>query len=82
LTRVIEAAVDGANILSLCELGDELIDAACKLAYVKTKGMSKGVAFPTCVSVNQVACNFSPLKSDPEASLALKAGDVVKMYHQ
>jgi len=79
LTRVVEACVAGANILSLCQLGDEQIDAACKLAYVKSKGMSKGVAFPTCVSVNHVACNFSPLRSDPEAGLALNEGDVVKV---
>ena len=37
-----------------------------------------GIAFPTCISVNNCICHFSPLKSDPE--LLLKDGDMVKMY--
>lgn len=36
-----------------------------------------GIAFPTCVSVNNCICHFSPLKSDPDKELA--DGDVVKM---
>lgn len=36
-----------------------------------------GIAFPTCVSVNNCVCHFSPLKSDPE--VILKDGDLVKM---
>lgn len=39
--------------------------------------MRKGVAFPTCVSVNHVICHFSPLKSDPD--VILSDGDVVKV---
>jgi len=38
-----------------------------------------GIGFPTCVSVNNVVCNFSPLRSDPEASTTLKNGDMVKI---
>lgn len=37
-----------------------------------------GIAFPTCVSVNNCICHFSPLKSDPDRELA--DGDVVKMW--
>ena len=36
-----------------------------------------GIAFPTCVSVNNCICNFSPLRSDPPVKL--KTEDVVKM---
>lgn len=36
-----------------------------------------GIAFPTCVSVNNCVCHFSPLKSDPDYTL--KDGDLVKM---
>ncbi|CAI5647527.1 unnamed protein product [Oreochromis niloticus] len=39
--------------------------------------MKKGIAFPTCVSVNNCVCHFSPLKSDPE--IILKDGDLVKI---
>lgn len=38
---------------------------------------STGIAFPTCVSVNNCVCHFSPLKSDPD--VILKDGDLVKM---
>lgn len=36
-----------------------------------------GIAFPTCVSVNNCICHYSPLKSDAE--YILKDGDVVKL---
>lgn len=36
-----------------------------------------GIAFPTCVSVNNCVCHFSPLKSDPD--YMLKDGDLVKV---
>ena len=36
-----------------------------------------GIAFPTCVSVNNCVCHCSPLKSDPD--IILKDGDLVKM---
>ena len=36
-----------------------------------------GIAFPTCISVNNCVCHFSPLKSD--ADVTLHTGDLVKM---
>jgi curved DNA binding protein len=39
--------------------------------------MKKGIAFPTCLSVNNCICHFSPSKND--ADLILKEGDVVKI---
>lgn len=36
-----------------------------------------GIAFPTCVSVNNCVCHFSPVKSDP--NVILKDGDLVKV---
>lgn len=36
-----------------------------------------GIAFPTCVSVNNCVCHYSPLKSDND--VILKDGDLVKM---
>ena len=38
--------------------------------------MDKGIAFPLCISVNEVCGHFSPLK---EESTKLKNGDVVKI---
>ncbi len=37
-----------------------------------------GIAFPTCVSVNNCVCHHSPLRSDPD--VILKDGDLVKMW--
>jgi len=39
-------------------------------------GIEKGVAFPTCVSVNELVGHYSPLKGE---SRALKTGDLVKV---
>merc|ERR1719277_1129277 len=43
---------------------------------VKDKKIEKGVAFPTCVSVNELVGHFSPLKGE---SRKLKEGEVVKV---
>lgn len=40
------------------------------------KKIERGVAFPTCISVNNTVCHFSPLASDESV---LEAGDIVKM---
>ena len=37
-----------------------------------------GIAFPTCVSLNECVCHQSPLGSDKE--IVLQAGDLVKVY--
>lgn len=42
---------------------------------VKMK-IERGVAFPTCISVNHTICHFSPLASD---ETVLEEGDILKM---
>jgi len=45
--------------------------------------MEKGIAFPTCLSVNEICGHYSPLVSDAtekeKETATLKEGDVVKM---
>lgn len=110
LKMVVEAAVAGASVLSLCEKGDSFIMEEIGKIFKKEKEMKKGqqlatfhltfdtsftlvfyasapssfnvgsfagIAFPTCLSVNNCVCHFSPVKSDPD--VILKDGDVVKM---
>ncbi|KAJ3276826.1 Proliferation-associated protein 2G4 [Terramyces sp. JEL0728] len=81
-TRAMKAVVDavkaGSKVLDLCKLGDETIEKIAKTVYNKNK-VQKGIAFPTCVSPNEYVCHLSPLDSDPEAALTLKAGDVVRI---
>lgn len=40
------------------------------------KSSERGVAVPTCVSINNLVQNFSPLA---ENDIILKPGDIVKM---
>lgn len=50
----------------------------CSLhCQVKGRVIEKGVAFPTCVSVNECVCHNSPLIS--EAQEDIKEGDIVKV---
>lgn len=45
--------------------------------FKKEKEIKKGIAFPTCLSVNNCICHFSPARNDPD--YVLKEGDVVKI---
>ncbi|KAI7859508.1 DNA-binding protein [Circinella umbellata] len=78
LDKVIQQCVDGAKILDICVAGDKAIVEATKAVYTKKK-FSKGIGFPTTISVNNCVAHFSPLPSDPEASTILKDGDVAKI---
>uniref|UniRef100_A0AAX7T723 Peptidase M24 domain-containing protein n=1 Tax=Astatotilapia calliptera TaxID=8154 RepID=A0AAX7T723_ASTCA len=66
LKAVVEAAKTGVSVLSLCEKGDAFIVAETGKIFKREKEMKKGIAFPTCVSVNN--CVF-----------ILKDGDLVKI---
>ncbi|KAH3759020.1 proliferation-associated protein 1 [Pelomyxa schiedti] len=73
LECAIAAATPGAKIVNVCKAGDKFIlDALAKFPKIK----EKGVAFPTCVSVNNVAGHFSPLSDDQST---LKLNDIAKI---
>lgn len=75
LKEVIAKCVAGANIAEICSFGDSKIEEETKKVF-KGKKIERGVAFPTCINVNEVCGHYSPLKSEPTF---LAAGDVVKM---
>jgi len=75
LEKVIAKCTADANIVDICEFGDKEIESEVAKVYGKKK-MEKGIAFPTCVSINEVCGHFSPLKSEP---VKLKDGDLVKI---
>lgn len=77
LKLVFESAIPGVSVLSLCEKGDVYIMQETGKIFKKEKEMKKGIAFPTCVSINNCVCHYSPLKSDPD--VILKDGDLVKI---
>jgi len=72
---------DGASVLEVCQFGDTVVSQACASIYqkkVKGAAIEKGIAFPTCMSVNEVVCHNCPLASDISPQL-IKAGDIVKI---
>jgi len=75
LAALVKQVAPGKKALELAEFGDSEINKEVKIKY--TKGdIEKGVAFPTCVSVNNCVGHYSPLTGD---SLTIQEGDVVKM---
>ncbi|XP_037955307.1 proliferation-associated protein 2G4 [Teleopsis dalmanni] len=77
LKTVVGLCVAGASVRDVCTQGDNLIIDETGKVYKKEKDLKKGIAFPTCISVNNCICHFSPTKNDPDQTL--KDGDVVKV---
>mmetsp|Transcript_30042 Transcript_30042/g.58690 ORF Transcript_30042/g.58690 Transcript_30042/m.58690 type:complete len:366 (+) Transcript_30042:36-1133(+) len=69
------ACAVGKSVAELCELGDNTINEKLTTVY-KGKKIEKGIAFPTCISLNNCCGHFSPLKED---TIDLKDGDVAKI---
>jgi curved DNA binding protein len=77
LREVVDRCVPGASIKDTCIYGDKRLDEETTRVFKKDKDVKKGIAFPTCLSVNNYICHFSPLVSDPD--IILKDNDVVKI---
>ena len=58
-------------------LGDSRLVEETSKAFKKDKKLVKGIAFPTCISVNNCICHFSPLTTEPDVTIA--DGDMVKI---
>ncbi|GET86918.1 hypothetical protein, conserved [Leishmania tarentolae] len=83
LDQLSAACVPGANTKVLCDTGDEEVALRLKALFVKTKGadgkrLTRGISYPTNVSVNEMLCNDSPFRM--EDGNILKEGDVVKLH--
>ncbi|XP_055354921.1 proliferation-associated protein 2G4-like [Paramacrobiotus metropolitanus] len=72
---LLEKCVPSQSVRELCEAADAMIVAETSLVF--KANLYKGVAFPTCISVNNCVCYFSPLKADPDR--LLDHGDLVKI---
>jgi curved DNA binding protein len=77
LREVIDRCVPGASIKDTCIYGDKRLEEETSRVFKKDKDVKKGIAFPTCLSINNYICHFSPLVSDPD--MILKDDDVVKI---
>lgn len=74
---------DGAKIWDIAQEGDALIEEETSKIYnsKKNKVESKGIAFPTSLSPNNIADHLSPINAeDAQSNLTLKTGDVVKVH--
>ncbi|KAK9126707.1 hypothetical protein Scep_015553 [Stephania cephalantha] len=77
LQLVVSECKPKAKIVDLCEKGDSFIREQSGNMYKNVKKkIERGVAFPTCVSVNNTVCHCSPLASD---ETVLEEGDIVKI---
>jgi methionine aminopeptidase len=72
---VIAKCVPKASVVDICAYGDAEIEKECGKVYAKKK-YEKGVAFPVCVSSNEVCGHYSPLASENNE---LKEGDIAKI---
>jgi len=77
LNTLIESVQVGVGVKELCDKGDALLLEETGKVFKKEKDLKKGIAFPTCLSVNNCICHFSPTKNDPD--YILKDDDVVKI---
>ncbi|KAK1351571.1 Metallopeptidase M24 family protein [Heracleum sosnowskyi] len=77
LQLVLSECRPNAKIVDICEKGDSYITTQTSNMYKNVKKkVEKGIAFPTCLSVNNTVCHFSPLASD---ETVLEEGDVIKI---
>lgn len=75
MEELLQKLLPGADVHELTRWGNTRIVELCR-EHFPSKKMEKGVAFPVCVSPNEIVGNFAPLK---EESIVLKNGDLVKV---
>ncbi|ETO03829.1 aminopeptidase/ metalloexopeptidase [Reticulomyxa filosa] len=77
LHALIKSCSPGVSVVELCKLGDMMIDSETSKVFpaLKSRGQ-KGIAFPTCISVNEIAGHYSPFSDDNKK---LAPGDMVKI---
>merc|ERR1712098_803315 len=77
LKELCDACKPGVSVRDLCIKGDERLVEETGKAFKKDKKLIKGIAFPTCISVNNCICHYSPLTTEQDTVLA--DGDMVKI---
>lgn len=78
LEKVISLCVPGADIYTVCQEGDKFMVEELQKVFSnkKSKKLERGIAFPTCVSVNNIMGHYSPLSDE---TTQLQEGDVAKI---
>jgi len=67
-----------ADIHTICQEVDKFMDEELKKVFSnkKSKKLERGIAMPTCISVNEICGHYSPMADESDK---LKEGDVAKM---
>ena len=73
MNKIIEFVKEGTRVLTICKIGDTFINNALNSVFKKIK--HKGIAFPTCININNCAGYYSPL----DDSVIIKNGDIVNI---
>jgi curved DNA binding protein len=79
MQKVLDACKPDVDVAELCKLGDDFIFEETQKLFnkkVKGKAVERGIAFPTCISRNNLCGHVSPLDGE---SHKLETGDVVKV---
>ena len=74
LQVIIDNCKAGKSVTELCVLGDTTIQTKLASLY---RGVEKGIAFPTCISVNNCIAHNSPVPGEETKPQLLVDGDVV-----
>jgi len=78
LKHVLEQVKVGVKVSELCKAGNDFIIQACQEVDPENTMETKGIAFPTCVSVNNIVGMNAPLPGD-DGDVAIQLRDVVKV---
>jgi len=79
LLQIVQKAGETGNVLELCAFGDAEIQKRAQALHSKAD-LARGVAFPTCISKNEIAGHFQPIDAEVGGDAAtLKDGDLVKL---
>lgn len=78
LKKAIILSVVGADIFTVCQEVDKQIEEDLKKVFnnKKAKKLERGIAFPTCISVNHIFGHYSPMNDE---SSKLEEGDLAKI---
>jgi methionine aminopeptidase len=78
LEKAIGLCVEGADVSTVCGQVDSFVEEELTKVFSnkKSKKLERGIAFPCCISINEMAAHFSPC---PEDSVKLQNEDLVKI---
>lgn len=83
LAKLSSLCIPDAKVADLCKKGDELLNEKCR-AYALKHQAQACISFPTCISIDEVICHFSPSSSYETLDICkkfsiLRRGSLIKI---